>query len=162
MLQPDRVHAKVPFTCTIPRRARIRVPRPNCYTRRSVPTIWRIRFFLLFRLMLFLSLPIPGSASAVLSHETIGDAAWVTHIRPLLRQRFPNATPEELRRAHAYAYSGAIIQDMGYYPYGNKFFSDLAHYVRSGDFISALLRDSLRPERLRVRDWRDVTLRHRQ
>jgi len=92
--------------------------------------------------MLFLCLPIPGSASAVLSHEAIVDAAWVTHIRPLLRQRFPNATPEDLRRAHAYAYGGAIIQDMGYYPYGNKFFSDLAHYVRSGDFIDAMLRDA--------------------
>jgi len=104
--------------------------------------MWRKRFLLLISLMLFLSLPVPVDASAVLSHEAIVDAAWVTHIRPLLRQRFPNATPEELRRAHAYAYGGAIIQDMGYYPYGNKFFSDLAHYVRSGDFIDAMLRDA--------------------
>jgi Zinc dependent phospholipase C len=29
---------------------------------------------------------------------------------------------------------------MGYYPHGNKFFSDLTHYFRSGDFIEALLR----------------------
>ncbi len=102
----------------------------------------RTRSSLFFSLMLLVLLPVPSGASAVLSHEAIVDAAWVTHIRPLLRQRFPNATPEELRKAHAYAYGGAIIQDMGYYPFGSKFFSDLAHYVRSGDFIQALLHDS--------------------
>src|SRR5260370_3691514 len=31
---------------------------------------------------------------------------------------------------------------MGYYPHGSMFFSDLAHYVRSGDFVIILLRDS--------------------
>jgi len=60
----------------------------------------------------------------------------------MLLARFPNATPDDLRTAHAYAYGGSIIQDMGYYPHGNKFFSDLTHYFRSGDFIEALLRDS--------------------
>jgi hypothetical protein len=84
----------------------------------------------------------PCEAYSVLTHETIIDSAWETHIRPLLLERFPQASPDELRRAHAYAYGGAIIQDMGYYPHGNKFFSDLTHYVRSGDFIEALLRDS--------------------
>ena len=59
-----------------------------------------------------------------------------------LLARFPNATKDELRQAHAYAYGGAIIQDMGYYPHGSHFFSDLTHYVRSGDFVIALLRDS--------------------
>ncbi|MHB8502655.1 MAG: zinc dependent phospholipase C family protein [Candidatus Acidiferrales bacterium] len=77
-----------------------------------------------------------------MTHEAIIDAAWDTSIRPLLLARFPKATPEELLKAHAYAYGGAIIQDMGYYPHGNKFFSELTHYVRSGDFIEALLRDS--------------------
>ena len=81
-------------------------------------------------------------AYSVLSHETIIDVAWKTDISPLLRTRFPNATPDELRKAHAYAYGGAIIQDLGYYPYGSKFFSDLTHYVRSGDFIQALLRNA--------------------
>lgn len=104
--------------------------------------MWRTESLLLFSLMLFLSLPVPGDASAVLSHEAIIDAVWVTHIQGLLQQRFPHATPEELRRAHAYAYGGAIIQDMGYYPYGSKYFSDLTHYVRSGDFILALLHDA--------------------
>jgi len=61
---------------------------------------------------------------------------------PLLVKRFPNATPEELLEAHAYAYGGAIIQDMGYYPFGNSFFSDLTHYLRSGDFVLALIEES--------------------
>ena len=74
--------------------------------------------------------------------EAIIDAVWVTHIVPLLKKRFPQTTPEELRQAHAYAYGGAIIQDMGYYPYGSKFFSDLTHYVRSGDFIERMLLDA--------------------
>lgn len=60
----------------------------------------------------------------------------------MLFKRFPNATPEELLKAHAYAYGGAIIQDMGYYPFGNAFFSDLTHYVRSGDFVLALIEES--------------------
>ena len=79
---------------------------------------------------------------AVLTHEAIIDAAWKDGIEPLLLRRFPSATPEELLRAHAYAYGGAIIQDMGYYPFGNRFFSDLAHYVRSGDFVLALIEES--------------------
>jgi hypothetical protein len=77
-----------------------------------------------------------------LTHETIIDAAWEADIQPLLLKRFPDSTPEALRTAHAFAYGGAIIQDMGYYPHGNKFFSDLTHYVRSGDFVLALLHDS--------------------
>ena len=81
-------------------------------------------------------------AYSVLAHEAIIDAAWDISIRPLLLQRFPHSTPEELKAAHAHAYGGAIIQDLGYYPHGSHFFSDLTHYVRSGDFIIALLRDS--------------------
>ena len=65
-----------------------------------------------------------------------------TSIRPLLLKRFPGATAAEIKEAHGYAYGGAIIQDMGYYPHGSFFFSDLTHYVRSGDFVLALLRDS--------------------
>jgi Zinc dependent phospholipase C len=86
--------------------------------------------------------PASASAYSVLSHEAIIDAAWDANIRPLLLKRFPEATPDELRQAHGYAYGGAIIQDMGYYPHGSIFFSDLAHYVRSGDFVLILLRDS--------------------
>lgn len=81
-------------------------------------------------------------AYSVLSHEAVIDAAWDGSIKPLLLARFPGATPEELRKAHAYAYGGCIIQDLGYYPFGRKFFSDLVHYVRSGDFVEALIRES--------------------
>jgi hypothetical protein len=95
-------------------------------------------------LALALCLCWPGDAAAysVLAHEAIIDSAWDTSIRPLLLKRFPNATPEQLKEAHGYAYGGAIIQDMGYYPHGSFFFSDLTHYVRSGDFVKALLRDA--------------------
>ena len=102
----------------------------------------RLRHTLICILALCLGWPCPTEAYSVLTHEAIIDAAWDTNIRPLLLARFPNATPDDLRKAHAYAYGGAIIQDMGYYPHGNKFFSDLTHYFRSGDFIEALLRDS--------------------
>src|ERR1700722_4818503 len=85
---------------------------------------------------------IPSSGYSVLTHEAIVDSAWVDAIVPLLLKRFPHATPDELKAAHAYAYGGCTIQDMGYYPFGSKFFSDLVHYVRTGDFIVALLRDS--------------------
>ena len=97
---------------------------------------------LIVALFLSLSCPTETAAYAVLAHEAIIDSVWDTDIRPLLLKRFPNATPEELKEAHGYAYGGAIIQDMGYYPHGSFFFSDLAHYVRSGDFVMALLRDA--------------------
>src|SRR5450631_3786832 len=93
-------------------------------------------------LVLCLGWPSEIAAYAVLAHEAIIDSVWDTNIRPLLLQRFPDSTKEQLREAHGYAYGGAIIQDMGYYPHGNHFFSDLTHYVRSGDFILALLRDA--------------------
>src|ERR1035438_262210 len=64
------------------------------------------------------------------------------HIEPLLRHRFPNATNDELIEAHAYAYGGCVIQDLGYYPFGNKDFSNLVHYVRSGDFVASLLQNA--------------------
>jgi hypothetical protein len=86
--------------------------------------------------------PAPSNAYSVLTHEAIIDVVWDTNIRPLLLKRFPDSTHEELLEAHAYAYGGAIIQDMGYYPSGNKFFSDLTHYFRSGDFILSLLHNA--------------------
>jgi hypothetical protein len=78
----------------------------------------------------------------VLTHEAIIDSTWDSGIKPLLLKRFPAATADELTAAHAYAYGGCIIQDLGYYPFGSKFFSDLTHYVRSGDFISNMIRES--------------------
>ena len=99
-------------------------------------------FAIMGALVVLLSWPSQMAAYSVLSHEAIIDAAWDTDIRPLLLKRLPGATPEQLKEAHGYAYGGAITQDMGYYPYGSFFFSNLAHYVRSGDFILALIRDS--------------------
>jgi hypothetical protein len=84
----------------------------------------------------------PAAAYSVLAHETVVDAAWDDRLVPLLRQRFPGTTAAELQRARAYAYGGSVIQDLGYYPFGNKLFTDLVHYVRSGDFVEALLREA--------------------
>jgi len=64
----------------------------------------------------------PLRAYSVLSHEALIDAAWKSFIVPLLLSRYPNMTPAQLREAHAYAYGGCVIQDMGYYPLGNKYF----------------------------------------
>ena len=92
--------------------------------------------------MLLLGSATESNAFSVLAHEAIIDSCWDQVIQPSLLQRFPNSTPEDLKHARAFAYGGSIVQDMGYYPFGSKFFSDLVHYVRSGDFIEALLRES--------------------
>jgi len=84
----------------------------------------------------------PCDGYSILTHEALIDAAGKDGIEPLLLQRFPKASPKDLLQAHAYLYGGAIIQDLGYYPFGNRFFSDLTHYVRSGDFILALIEES--------------------
>src|SRR5579864_3123290 len=76
---------------------------------------------------------------SVLTHEEIIDLLWADQIKPLLLEKYPGASSDDLRVAHAYAYGGSLIQDMGYYPFGNRLFSDLVHYVRSGDFVQALL-----------------------
>lgn len=104
----------------------------------------RLRIFRsLTALGLLLLFPVSAaSAYSVLTHEAIVDSTWDSAIRPLLLKRFPMSTAEELTQAHAYAYGGCIIQDLGYYPFGSKFFSDLTHYVRSGDFILNLIHDS--------------------
>jgi hypothetical protein len=100
----------------------------------------RLHFILVVVLMICLT---PTSFSySVLTHEAITDAAWKDYIKPLLLQRFPNLTPEELLQAHAYVYGGAIIQDLGYYSFGSRLFSDLTHYVRSGDFVISLIAES--------------------
>src|SRR5687767_14521500 len=83
-----------------------------------------------------------GSAYSVLTHEAIIDSTWDSAIKPLLLKRFPASTAEDLTAAHAYAYGGSIIQDLGYYPFGRTFYSDLTHYVRSGDFIGSMIRTS--------------------
>jgi hypothetical protein len=96
----------------------------------------------LFALGLIVGLPRVSEAYSVLTHEEVVDLLWKDDIQPLLVKRFPDASPEELKKAHAFAYGGSLIQDMGYYPFGNKYFSDLTHYVRSGDFIVNLINES--------------------
>jgi hypothetical protein len=78
----------------------------------------------------------------VLTHEEIVDLVWTTQISPLLLKRFPTLTEDQLKLAHSYAYGGAVIQDLGYYPFGSVEFSNLVHYVRSGDFVRELLAQS--------------------
>jgi hypothetical protein len=82
------------------------------------------------------------SAYSVLTHEEIVDLVWKDQLQPLLKKRFPAATDDDLKKAHAFAYGGSLVQDMGYYPFGNKYFSDLTHYVRSGDFVVNLLKEA--------------------
>lgn len=79
---------------------------------------------------------------SLLTHEEIVDILWKDQIQDLLLWRYPTASPAQLSEAHAYAYGGCLIQDIGYYPFGNKFFSDLTHYVRTGDFVANLIRES--------------------
>lgn len=81
-------------------------------------------------------------AYSVLTHEEIIDLCWDQQIKPLLLKRFPNATPQDLLKAHAYAYGGSVIQDIGYYPFGDEVFSDLTHYVRTGAFVKAMIDDA--------------------
>ena len=79
------------------------------------------------------------SAYSVLTHEEIVDLLWTAQIRPLILKRYPGLSEDQLKEAHAYAYGGAVIQDLGYYPFGSVEFSNLVHYVRSGDFVHELL-----------------------
>src|ERR1700730_15568166 len=117
-----------------------RCPEPAIGASRVTKQItFVLRGLLVGILVCALILPSPTRAYAVLAHEAIIDAAWETHIKPLLLARFPGSTEEQLSEAKAYASGGSIIQDMGYSPYGSHFFSDLTHYVRSGDFVQALL-----------------------
>src|SRR5579872_2641281 len=79
---------------------------------------------------------------SVFTHQELIDLAWNDSVRPMLLAKFPGATEEQLREAHAYAYGGSAIQDMGYYPFGKQFFSNLTHYVRTGDFIAWLFQNA--------------------
>jgi len=102
---------------------------------------FRVALGLALGFILLLSSP-TAQAYSVLSHQASIDSCWLPCLRPALERRFPGSTPEELRQAKAYAYGGSIIQDMGYYPFGSVLFTDLAHYVRSGDFVENLLKEA--------------------
>jgi hypothetical protein len=101
-------------------------------------TSWRV----LLGLCLVVCLAQMCGAYSVLTHEQVIDLLWKDDLIPLLKSRFPAVTDDDLKKAHAFAYGGSLVQDMGYYPFGNTYFSDLTHYVRTGDFIVNLLNES--------------------
>ena len=102
-----------------------------------------MRWFLIVTLMCAgLSMPRPAAGYSVLAHEANIDALWESTIKTMLQARFPEATPEQLVEARAFAYGGCVIQDLGYYPFGSHLFSNLVHYVRTGDFVDSLIRDA--------------------
>ena len=105
-------------------------------------TLLRFFGFLTILFLIASGYPPNGAAYSVLTHEEIIDLAWNDSIRPFLLSRFPGATEAQLLEAHAYAYGGSAIQDMGYYPFGEQFFSDLTHYARTGDFITCMFRNA--------------------
>jgi hypothetical protein len=100
------------------------------------------RFTSLVLLSLLCLAPLNAHAYSLLTHEQLIDLTWHDSIVPLLLSRYPNMTPAELEQARAYAYGGCVIQDIGYYPFGDRNFSNLTHYVRSGDFVVNLLRNA--------------------
>jgi len=104
--------------------------------------MWQLRRVLLLTLALALPCSRPAFAYSLLTHEQLIDLSWKNSIVPLLLSRYPNLTPAELEQARGYAYGGCVIQDIGYYPFGDVDFSDLTHYVRSGDFVVNLFRDA--------------------
>jgi hypothetical protein len=127
----------------------VRLPEPvKRYAANVQPSLKSPRLFTrnLLRFVVLVTLLFTSqssSAYSVLTHEQVVDLLWKAQIRPMLVTRFPDATNEQIHEAHAYAYGGALIQDIGYYPFGNHFFSDLVHYVRSGDFVTNMLAESL-------------------
>jgi hypothetical protein len=104
-------------------------------------SVQRKRNIALLVLLLFAWHP-HAPAYSLLTHEQLIDLTWQDSIVPFLLSRYPNLTPAQLDHARAYAYGGCVIQDMGYYPFGDQLFSDLTHYVRTGDFVLALFRNA--------------------
>ena len=108
----------------------------------NAPRLRRHHLLLVSFAFLLLASSERADAYGVLTHQQLVDQSWTAITVPVLLGRYPSLTPEQLRRAHAYAYGGCAIQDLGYYPFGNSFFSDLTHYVRSGDFVWSLFRNA--------------------
>ena len=98
--------------------------------------------------MTVLALIAPGVSEAfsVLAHQAVVDQAWADTLLPLIRQRFPRATQQELADARAYAHGGSHLADLGYFPLGSHLFTDLLHYVRTGDFVARLLAEASSPQ----------------
>jgi hypothetical protein len=92
--------------------------------------------------IIFITNPYNSLSYSVLTHEAVIDACWDESIKPFLIFKYPNSSPTQLKEAQAYAYGGAIIPDMGYYPFGSKFFTNLIHYVRTGELANAVYSES--------------------
>lgn len=97
-------------------------------------------------LLVLLLVPRPATAFSVLAHQGVVDGAWESSLVPEIRRRFPNATPDEIAKARAFAYGGSHVADLGYFPLGSALFTNLLHYVRTGEFISALLAAARTPD----------------
>lgn len=96
----------------------------------------------LIALLLLVLAPKISGAYAILTHEAVVDSAWEKGIAPLLAKRFPGSTPEQIMKARAFAYGGAIMPDMGYFPFGSRFFTHLVHYARTGTFVKNLISEA--------------------
>ncbi len=104
--------------------------------------MFRLRVFVLPWLFFLILFSPQANAYSLLTHQQLIDLTWKNSIVPLLLSRYPNLTPAQLDEARAYAYGGCVIQDIGYYPLGDVSFSNLTHYVRSGDFVLNLFRNA--------------------
>src|SRR4051812_3421989 len=98
--------------------------------------------YLFILLVLVIFKPQKSSAYSILTHEAIIDASWDKSLKPLLKKKFPNSTDEDLKVARSYAYGGTLMTDVGYSPFGSLHFTNLVHYVRSGDFVESLLNEA--------------------
>jgi hypothetical protein len=119
--------------------------QPHAVLKQIVFKLMKIRLpfkFLVVSIVLISFNPLSSRAYSVLTHEALIDASWNKNIKPLLKVKFPDATEEDLRKAHAYAYGGCLLPDMGYFPFGSLYFTYLSHYVRSGDFVEELISES--------------------
>lgn len=108
---------------------------------RAISRFWIVVLFSLF------AAPAADGYS-LLTHEQLIDLTWDSSIVPLLKSRYPALTDAQIAHARAFAYGGCVIQDIGYYPFGDAFFSNLTHYVRSGDFVVNLFRDARNADEL--------------
>ena len=123
--------------------SRLTSPRHSSPSLRAIAAHWRLLATRVVTLVLVVAIGSGASfAYSVLTHEEIVDLLWSDEIRPLLLKRYPGLSEDQIKEAHAYAYGGAVIQDLGYYPFGSAEFSQLVHYVRSGDFVREMLLES--------------------
>ena len=116
--------------------------RLQCHLYEIEITMGRLRPIILLVLLLVMPFGRQAAAYSPLTHEQLIDLTWQDSIVPLLLSRYPALTPADLEKARAYAYGGCVIQDIGYYPFGDASFSNLTHYVRSGDFVVSLFRNA--------------------